>query len=257
MNSRKLSILGLTIGLCALLLIHPAVSAAQEVKLDGPSLQEVVDRLFGTPTTPGLLQGDKAFEFRAENIVLTSAQADLFFTPSPTNTSDFADLIAAAEAVKGAQVRLDGTLDGTPFEFKLAGKEIKADGLVLTQAEFDALVEQLKGTSGLKEAKIEATVDGRLVEVKLENQAGRVKIEDKGLPKHDARIQEARGADSKRDKAEVRLEAANHGNPVEKVEHLERVEKLERPENVERVERVEKLERVERPELDHGGSGRH
>ncbi|HLQ78075.1 MAG TPA: hypothetical protein VK210_12015 [Terriglobia bacterium] len=255
MNSRKLNILWLMIGLCALLLIHPAVSVAQEVKLEGASLQEVLDRLFGTPTTPGLLQGDKAFELRAQDLVLTGAQADLFFAPSTTNKSDLSDLIAAAELIKGSQLRLEGTVDGTPFDLKLAGKEVKADGLVLTQAEFDALVDQLKTTSGLKEVKIEATVDGRLVELKMENTPGRVSIEDKGLPKHDARIRDTnRGTDSKRDHDEGRLEAANHANRPERAERIERVEKVERPEAVEHVERVERLER---PELEHGGSGRH
>jgi len=255
MNFRKLNILWLMIGLCALLLIHPAVSVAQEVKLEGASLQEVLDRLFGTPTTPGLLQGDKAFELRAQDVVLTGAQADLFFAPSTTNKADLSDLIAAAELIKGSQLRLEGTVDGTPFDLKLAGKEVKADGLVLTQAEFDALVDQLKTTSGLKEVKIEATVDGRLVELKMENTPGRVSIEDKGLPKHDARIRDTnRGADSKRDHDEGRLEAANHANRPERTERIERVEKVERPEAIEHVERVERLER---PELEHGGSGRH
>jgi hypothetical protein len=242
------------IGVCAFLLIHPRVTTAADnktdVKLDGASLQDVLDRLFGTPATPGLLQGDKPFELHAENLVLTSAQADLFFAPSPTNTSDVTDLITAAEQTKGANVKIEGTVDGAPFELKLSGKQAKAEGLVLTQAEWDALLAQLKTMPGLHEAKIEATVDGKMLEAKLENMAGRVKIEDREL--HNGA---ARSNDSNRGAA--KLNAANHGNSLERVDHIEKPEKIERPEKVERIERPEKIERIDLPEVARGGTGRH
>jgi hypothetical protein len=90
-------------------------------------------------------------------------------------------------------------------------------------------------------------VDGRLIEIKMQNRAGRVKIEDREL----------RGADRGQS-------AGNRGGPavrgLERAElaratGIERREAIERPariERVERVERVERIERIERPEVGRG-----
>ena len=241
MKTRTLSILGLL--LTVSVLAFPTIASAQEareVKIEGATFQEVLDRLFGTTTTTGLLSGTNRFDLHAEEITLTPEQAALFFNPTTVNASDFADLISAVEKNKG-ELKIEGNvLGGDSFQFQLSGKQVKAEGLVLTQAQFDALVAELKGISGLKEAKIEATVDGRLLEAKLENQAGRVKIE--GL-EHDRRGPERAG---------------DHRGPARpaKVE-VERGERVERAERVEKVERVERTERIEHPELEHGGAGRH
>ena len=49
-----------------------------KIDLKAPDWQTVLDRLFGTPDT-GLLDGTRGFQFRAEDVTLTAAQADLFF----------------------------------------------------------------------------------------------------------------------------------------------------------------------------------
>jgi hypothetical protein len=261
------------IGLSAFVFTGSA-AAHQDVKIEEAPFQTVMDQLFGTPLTPGLLEGEKHFDLRAEGITLTQEEADLFFFPTAENTSDFTDLISAAERNK-AVLKIEGqVLDGSPFEFKLSGKQVKAEGLVLTQAEFDALIAQLRTLPGLKEAKIEATVDGQLVEAKLENQAGRVKIENRGPGHEAAKPQiESRGPKSEKN---VRLVPLNHldrqdrdddhqGNEdrqkkvekIEKTDKIERAAKAERPEKVQRVEKVERLEKIERIERpEHGGPGR-
>jgi hypothetical protein len=170
------------------------------------------------------LEGDKKFSLHAKDVTMTAEQADLFFNPSETNLSDFADLVAAAEALK-ANLKIEGELlDMDSFKLNLSGKQIKVEGLVLTQAEFDALIAELKEIDSLKQAKITATVDGRTMIAKLENQPGRVKIEDKGLAP-----EERRGANR----------SSNSGKP-ERPERVERVSRGERPERPEKIERIER-----------------
>jgi hypothetical protein len=238
---------------CVLLLLNLNPAAAQEVKLDGVPFQQVLDRLFGTTSDPGLLAGKQRFELRAEDVTLTADQARNFLVPSSTNKADIADLVTAAEQIRGAQVKIEGLVDGSPFELKLAGKEFKLEGLNLTQAQLDSLVEQLKGIQGLREAKIESLVNGKPVEIKIENRAGRVKVEDRerhAEGHHEAdEDHERRGEGSKNSGKGSRVEVSDR--------HVERLEKIERPEKNERVERPEKVERIERPETEHGGPGRH
>jgi len=225
---------------CLLVLLQVSSAAAQEIKLEGVPFQQILDRLFGTTGNPGLLDANKRFELRAEDIVLTADQARSFFVPTSANTSDFADLVAAAERFRG-QVKVEGLLDGSPFEFKLAGREVKVEGVNLTRAQLDSLIEQLRGISGLREAKIESTVDGRPIEVKIENRAGRVKVEDR--ERHERAHLGERDDHGNRDHVEVR----DHHERQEKVERAERIEKVER-------ERQEKLEHIERP--DRRGPGK-
>ena len=233
MKNLRLSVLLLSV--CFLLLLHADLAAAQEVKIENVTFQQVLDRLFGTTGNPGLLEGNKRFELHAEHVTLTGDQARTFFVPTTTNTSDIADLIAAAQQARG-ELKIEGLLDGSPFEFKLAGREIKLEGLDLTRAQLDSLVDQLKGISGLREAKIESMVDGHLVEVKLENRAERVKVDgEKEIEEHHSAETSKRGS----------------GN-IERRDKMERPEKVEK---VEKVERVEKIERVERPE-SRSGPGR-
>jgi len=127
--------------------------------LKEPTWQAVLDKLFGTPDS-GLLDGKKAFDFRAEDVKLTANQSASFFTSSTSSSANLAALIEAAQALHG-QVRMEGTIEGKPFEFKLAGREIKIEGLNLTTAQREALATELRGISGLHEAKIDALVDGK------------------------------------------------------------------------------------------------
>jgi len=235
----------------------------QEVKLENPDFQVVLDQLFGSTDSEGLLQGTRHFELRAENVVMSPEQADMFFIPSSANPADISDLIAKAEAIKGAELKISGSVDGAPFDLKLSGKQVKAEGLVLTQAEFDALIAQLQATTGLHEAKIEATVDGQLKVAKLENVPGRVKIENRDLHGKEPRPVPHVEPLSNTSKPDARGVSEHNVRPetvrpekIEKIERPEKIEKIERPEKIERVERPEKLERIERPEVAQGGKGR-
>jgi hypothetical protein len=183
------------------------------INLKNPDWQVVLDNLFGTPDS-GLLDGSGAFHFRAEDLTLTSTQAE-FFTAidSPLSLSA---LIEAAEAVRG-NIRLEGTIDGLPFELKLAGRELKIEGLTLTEAQREALVAELSAIPGLKEMKIQALVDGRMTVTKYQGGHEKLEIRDRGRPEHPA----------KPEKVE------HHGRDV----------------------RVERLDRIEKPE--RGGPGRH
>jgi hypothetical protein len=214
--------------LAAGLVLPGSAVAAEDIKVEDVSFHALIDQLFGTTENPGLLDGDKEFHLHAENIILTSEEAQAFFVPTEANTSDLADLITAAESIRGTELKLRGLLNGGAFELKLSGKQIKLEGIALTDAELDALVQELQGISGLREAKINALVDGEAVVVKIENQPGRVKIENRDRP--------------------------NPGRAEARVERPAKVEKIEKSEHVERLERVQRPERVERPE--RGGPGR-
>jgi hypothetical protein len=258
---------------------------ATQIELEGVPFQQVLDQLFGTSETTGLLNGEGPFVLRAEDIVLTSEQAQNFFSPTSPSEADFVALITAAEELRGKQIRIEGLVDGEPFEFMLSGRQIKLEGISLTQAELDALVADLQAIPGLHEAKIEATLDGELTVVKLQNVPGRVKIEvrdhdedldddieeihesenrGRGSENHE-RSEHAELAEGNREHASEHTELAEgnreHGSierteRMEKVDKVERVERTERPEMHERVERTERIERIERPDIEHGGRGR-
>ena len=185
-----------------------------KINLEAPGWQTVLDQLFGTPDT-GLLDGTRAFQFRAEDVTLTAAQADLFFN-STDPLQNLSSLIETAETLHG-MIRLEGTIDGQAFELKLAGHELKIQGLSLTEAQRQALVAELSGIEGLHEMKIQALVDGKMSVTKFQGGHEKFEIQHRGKP--------------------------------------ERIE-VERPgkEGHERVERVERLEKPER--IEHGGPGR-
>jgi hypothetical protein len=261
MKSRSLALFALSLGAGLMLFSNPLDAQevkGQDVKLENADFQVVLDQLFGSTTSDGLLQGAKHFDLRAENVVMTPEQADMFFIPSSTNPTDISDLITKAEAIKGAELKISGSIDGAPFDLKLSGKQVKAEGLVLTQAEFDALISQLQATTGLHEAKIEATVDGQLKVAKLENVAGRVKIENRDLHGKEPRPVPHVEPLSDASKPDARSVSDHNVRPekIEKIERPEKVEKIERPEKIERVERPEKVERIERPEVAQSGKGR-
>jgi hypothetical protein len=249
MKSRFLAVFALLAGFGTILISDPAIAQVQDVKLEGADFEAVLDQLFGSTSSDGLLEGTKSFELRAENVVLTPQQADLFFVPSSTNSKDISDLIAKAEAIKGAEVKISGSIDGGPFDLKLSGKQVKAEGLILTQAEFDALILQLQNTPGLHEAKIEANVDGQLKVAKLENIAGRVKIENRDFPG------DFPGKDPN---AVPHVEPLSDKSKSDTRPVLsERPDRDVRPAKVEKIERPEKVERVERPEVAESGKVRN
>lgn len=184
------------------------------VNLKSPDWQTVLNRLFGTPDA-GLIDGDRAFHFRAEDLTLTAAQAELF--TSVDSVENLSSLIEAAEALRG-NIRLEGTIDGQPFELKLAGHELKIEGLTLTAAQREALVAELSGISGLKEMKIEALVDGQMTVTKFQGGHEKLEIRHRGRPEH------PRGHE--------RIEIERHGRAGrDAIERPVRVEKPERGEH--------------------------
>ncbi|HET9130888.1 MAG TPA: hypothetical protein VFO86_08075 [Terriglobia bacterium] len=267
MKARYLAPFALLAGICAILISGPAKAEVpdttkpqdvktQDIKLDSPEFQALIDQLFGTTSSTGLLQGTQRFDLQVRNLALTSAQADMFFTASTTSTQDISDLIAKAEAIKGSEVNISGSIDGKPFDLRMEGKQVKADGLVLTQAEFDALIAQLQATTGLHEAKIEATVDGQLKIAKLENVPGKVKIENRDLHGKDAPHVEHHSEKGNSDVRSSFTDKSSHDarpEKIDKIDRPEKVEKIERPEKIERVERPDKTERIERPDVAQGG----
>ena len=152
------------------------------VNLEGPEWETVLDRLFGTPDSGGLLDGTRSFEFRAEGLSLTAEDFSAFLT-SPTSPATLAALTETTQALHGT-VRLEGTIDGQSFELKIAGHELKLGGLTLTSDQLQALVAELKA-SGLHQMKIEALVDGEWTVAKVERSHEKLEIrghehEDRG-----------------------------------------------------------------------------
>jgi multidrug efflux pump subunit AcrA (membrane-fusion protein) len=205
-------------------------TAQTTVNLAKPSWQAVTDKLFGTPDG-GLLDGKSAFNFSAKDVSLTSDQSAAFFGSSSSSSTNLAALVEAAEALRG-QVRMDGTIEGKPFEMKLAGRELKIEGITLTAAQRDALSAELRGISGLHEAKIEALIDGRASVINIAGGRDRIEL----LGRNRADVERADG------KQKVDIE---HGATIDhKVE-------IERPgAAVDTHERVETGGRatIERPE---------
>jgi hypothetical protein len=192
-----------------------SVATHSEIKLDAPTLDAVVQQLFGTPDG-GLLDGTKSFQLQAKNMELTAEQSANFF--SATSAENLATLVAGTETLHGV-VHLQGEIDGSDFDLKISGRQIKLDGIVLTAAQRDALLTSLRGIDGLKEIKINAIVDGEKTTIRLQG----------NLLRNDPHLQEAGHENGNRglDRAsEVRNENAElHG-----IEHPGRIEKLDKPE---------------------------
>jgi hypothetical protein len=256
----------------AVLLLYPGSIAGQatgqpaEVKLKAVGFQEVLNRLFGTAGMDGLLKGNQPFELRAKDVDLTPQQAEKFLTP---NGMDIAALAAAVQKLPGTEVKIEGLVNGAPFELKVEAGEIKLEGLALTQTQLDSLFDRLQMIQGIREVKIEALVNGQRVEVKLEGNER--EIEREGREHHRAEKARHEGHDrdhkaetgervevehevereghervehhGRMDKAE-RVEITDHLRGSEKIERVERM--IERPERIEKVEHPEKPERIER-----------
>jgi hypothetical protein len=191
------------------------------LSLEAPDWQTVLDRLFGTPDS-GLLDGTRSFEFRAEDVTLTAAQSAEFFT-STASPVNLATLVETTQTLHGT-VRLEGTIDGQSFELKIAGRELKLEGLVLTSDQLQELVTELRA-AGLHEMKIQALVDGQMTVLKAERNHEKIEV-----------------LGSKRDKHEVVFTERGKRERPEKIEIAR--EKPERPERPARFERPEKPEHV-------------
>jgi hypothetical protein len=214
--------------------------AQTNVILEKPSWQAVLDKLFGTPER-GLLDGKGAFQFRAEDLKLTSEQAASFFTPSSTSTRDFGSLIEAAAARHG-QVRMEGTIDGRPFELKLAGRELKLEGIILTAAQREALIADLRNNSGLRQMKIEGLVDGKETRIIVAGGKERISVVRNERPENDRRDDK-----EKLDRPQ-KVEVEHRGNSDRRVE-VDRGVRVDT-----RMEREDRRDRaIEKPEHPRSG----
>jgi hypothetical protein len=195
-----------------------AAKSNTKVNLDGSSLSTVLDRLFGTPED-GLLDGKGSFNLHAENMTMTSAESAAFFA-AVDSEQGLAAAIRAAEPLHGV-IRLEGAIDGQPFELKFSGRQLKIEGLTLTAAQRDTLIAELRGVEGLKEMKIEATMDGQKTMTRI--QGGQEKFEILGSKKPD-RDQESRG---------------KSGVGVEKSARVDARERIDGPVRVDGAQRIE------------------
>ena len=237
---------------------------AAKIDVEGASFQQILEQLFGTLEVEGLLSSNKPFVLHGQAITLTPEEAQNFFSPVSPNEMDFASLVAAFEDSKRGNIHLEGLIDSTPFQLAIAGRQLKLEGISMTQEEFNALVAELQDVPGLHQAKIEATVDGELVSVNMQNVPGQVRIHT-GTSALESEALKESGAETQghRSNQPERIEAARNNRGPERVERPEmpeRPEKAERPEKVERpekMERIERIDRIERPDLERPGVGRN
>jgi hypothetical protein len=202
-------------------------SSETHVILEAPDWETVLQRLFGTPDS-GLLDGTRPFEFRAEDVTLTALQSSAFFT-SPASPGTLAALAETTQTLHGT-VRLEGTIDGQSFELKIAGHELKLEGLTLTSEQLQALVAELKA-SGLHEMKIQALVDGEMTVIKV--QRNHEKIEILGRKHEQNRDSHLSDRGNRERPGKIEIE---HRSKPERIERLERPGRFERPEKPERLE---------------------
>jgi hypothetical protein len=191
------------------------VTTHSEIKLDAPTLDVVVNQLFGMPDG-GLLDGTKSFQLHVKNLDLTTEQASNFL--STTSTQNLTSLVAGTEALHGV-VHLQGEIDGQDFELKISGRQLKLDGITLTAAQRDALIASLREIDGLKEIKINAIVDGEKTTIRLQGNLLRSDLSARNSGRDDGK----KGLDRA---LEVRSEHAEHQG----IEHPERIERLDKPE---------------------------
>ena len=129
----------------------------------------------------GLLQGTRPFEFKAENLLMPPEQVENFLPPATPNYMDLAAIAVATQELAGTEVKLEGLVGAIPFEISIEQEQIKLEGLSLTQAQLDLLVDRLHANEGVSEVKIEAFVDGRPVEFKAERNARGTESKLEGL----------------------------------------------------------------------------
>jgi len=191
------------------------VTTHSEIKLDGPTLDVVVNQLFGTPDG-GLLDGTKSFQLQVKNLELTPEQASNFL--STTSPDNLTSLVAGTETLHGV-VHLQGEIDGHAFELKISGSQLKLDGITLTAAQRDALIASLRDVDGLKEVKINAIVDGEKTTIRLQG----------NLLKSDLNPRET-GHENGRKGLDRAVEVRDEHADRQGIEHPERIERLEKPE---------------------------
>lgn len=254
----------------AWLLYQPGVVRSQsvpepaEVQLQGAPFADVKAALFGPPGM-GLLNGGAAFELQAQDVAVPKG----FFTSAMDfNMMDFVTLVQKVQSLPpGTEVKLQGTVDGVPFQAKVEGGEVKVQGLSLTQAQFNALFNNLKGVNGIREVKVAAVVNGVPMVAKFENEGGKIetKVETKDESRRRAKDggrdldRDIRGRElavegekaGRADRPE-RLGRVRRDEMIEKIDRPERIGRMERLDRIERPQRIERFERPERIErLDH------
>lgn len=152
-------------------------------------------------------------------------------------------------------VEVPGTtgVSQVPFEAKVEAGQVKIEGLSVTQDQFSALLSNLQAAAGLREFKVEAVVNGKLMEAKFENEGGRIRTRIEASRSGRSEDRRHRGesgtsADLNSDRARDRGRDLDHSlRGRDRAEHeRERIEGTQRPERIERSGRVERIERTER-----------
>jgi len=253
----KMLVLGVTFLIHPSILLAQSVEPAAEVQFQGVPFADVKGELFGPPNTMGmgLLNGGAAFELQAQDIMVPKG----FFTSAMDFTNmDFVTLVQKVQSLPtGTEVKLQGTVDGVPFQAKVEGGEVKVEGLSLTQAQFNALFDSLQRINGIREVEVEAMVNGVVKEAKFEN--GKIETKVEANDKSRGRAEDKRHRGESGTSASLNNERAkNEGKdlphdlrgPDRAVLEGEKAGRADRPERLgrDRAERSQKMERMERPE---------
>src|SRR5262245_44512445 len=146
-------------------------------------------------------------------------------------------MIGTVQSKPGAEVRLQGRVDSRPFEAKIEGKEVRLRGLVLSQADFDALKNQLRNAQGIREFRFRGMVDNKSIEARFGNDHSRARARTEIRDDH-------RGSGRDRD-GRVTARVTRDQRP-ERSDRIDRPDRVERTDRTERVERVERTDRTER-----------
>ncbi len=220
-----------------------AASEPVEVKVEGADLAVIQSTLAGAA---------EGFEAKFQGVDVTAA-----------DQAQLRDIVTGlADLPRDAEVKIQGTVDGRPFEVKAeneAGRtEVKVEGLAFNDfATLEAFLRQFS------EAKFEGVVAGQRVEAKFEE--GRLKVEHEGVSgdrRHRGRDGTSKTLNDEHAKDMGKDDLNRHrGRDERAIEKRERVGKQEdlardrdrRADRMDRMDHREGHDRIER--ADH--SGRH
>lgn len=241
--------------LVTLLGAGPARAASEpvEVKVEGADLAVIQSTLAGAAA---------GFEAKFQGVDVTTA-----------DQGQLRDIVTGlANLPRDSEVKIQGTVDGRPFEVKAeneAGRtEVKVEGLAFNDfAGLEAFLRQFS------EAKFEGVVAGQRVEAKFEE--GRLKVENEGVSgdrRHRGRDGTSKTLNNDEHARDMGKDDLNRhrGRDERAIEKRERVgkqedlardrgdrrDRMEHRDGHDRVERADRHERAERADrADH--SGRH
>jgi len=202
-------------------------SPRPEVKVTATNLADVQGPLNNLPN---------GGELQVRGLVVTDTNA--------FNSAPFTTLVSTVQNKPGTEVKLVGTVGGTPFEAKIERGEVKLQGLSFAnQADFNAFVTGLGAQNNLRELRVQAVVNGMRMIAKFEDGRVRTEVRDGN-----------RGSGSEHSgRNQARGDRDDRSGRGDRGDRPDRVERNDRSDRVERVERTERADRLDRPER----SGRH